>query len=173
MKKLFVIIVIAIVGVQNTTRAQFIDSSFLNAPLPSNVILYSNPSNANVITTSVLSSVNLIGAFSNLSSSLNFQKERDFELIATLTGAIQFGYGLRLLQYSKKEYGGFVYINQANKNMAFVNMTIGGFTMCSALFNMIRNHYNKTNENAVSWNIYSFPTPNQGTGLAFSLSKKF
>lgn len=153
-------------------HAQYIDSAYLNAPLPSNVILYNNVSNIDLVFTGVLTSVNLVGSYSNLSSALNKQTERDFELIASLTGIAQFYYGARLLIRSREEFGDFVFINRGMRNIGLLNMTVGGFTLGSALFNLIRNH-GRNSENGISWNIFTFPTPNERTGLAFSFSKTF
>ncbi len=168
----FLILAFLFTTSRQNLNAQYIDSAYLNAPLPSNVLLYNNVGNADLIFTSVITSMNLIGSYSNLSSALNKQTERDFELIASLTGIVQFVYGGRLLMRSTKVFGDYQYVNVGMRNIGFLNMTVGSFTLGSALYNLIRNHGNRT-DNGISWNIYTFPTPNERSGLAFSFSKKF
>ncbi len=66
---------------------------------------------------------------------------------------------------------GVGYTNESQKNLSMINIGVGTTTIILSAWNLITN--TKPKEKRTSWNLYSFPTENNRTGLAFSLTRKF
>ena len=91
-------------------------------------------------------------------------------ILGLISGAGQITLGA--LNYPKEQttWGG-TYIYPAQRNLSLINMGLGTSTMILSCWNLIRNR--KPKEKSLSWNIYSFPTQDNNTGMAFSLRRKF
>jgi len=74
--------------------------------------------------------------------------------------------------FSKEQtWNGTDYTNESEKTLSMVNIGLGTTTIILSAWNLITNR--KPKDKLTTWNIYSFPTQNNNTGLAFSLTRKF
>lgn len=86
-------------------------------------------------------------------------------VIGLFTGAGQMAIGAVMFPMGS---GG---TNEIQETLSMVNIGLGTTTMILSAWNLITNH--KPKNKLTTWNIYSFPTQNNNTGLAFSLTRKF
>ena len=94
-------------------------------------------------------------------------KATDRQGAVIVTGAGQLALGAVMLP---QEYG----INRTNENqkiLSMVNIGLGTSTMLLSVWNLITDR--KPKEKPTTWKVYSFQTPDNNTGLAFSLTRKF
>jgi hypothetical protein len=91
-------------------------------------------------------------------------------IIGLITGAGQIALGSAM--FPKEIIGlGTNYTNESQKILSMVNIGLGTTTMILSACNLITNR--KPKDKLTKWNIYSFPTQDNNTGIAFSLTRKF
>ena len=86
------------------------------------------------------------------------------------TGLSQITLGAAMFPKEKNGWNGN-YTNESQKVLSMVNIGLGTTTIILSAWNLFTNR--KPKDKLTSWNIYSFPTQNNNTGLAFSLTRKF
>ncbi len=92
-------------------------------------------------------------------------------IIGLITGAGQIVLGSAMYPTEETAWGGTNYTNESQKTLSMVNIGLGTTTMILSTWNLITNH--KPKNKLTTWNIYSFPTRGNNTGMAFSLSRRF
>ncbi len=88
-----------------------------------------------------------------------------------ITGAGQLTLGAVVFYNETNNNWGQMYSNESQKALSMVNMGLGTTTMILSTWNLIANHQPK--EKLTTWNIYNFPTQDNYTGMAFSLTRRF
>ena len=91
-------------------------------------------------------------------------------IIGLITGAGQIALGSAMFPKEMNSWG-TNYTNESQKTLSMVNIGLGTTTMILSVWNLITNR--KPKDKLTTWNIYSFPTQNNNTGIAFSLTRKF
>lgn len=97
--------------------------------------------------------------------------DKTVPIIGLLTGAGQIALGSAMFPKEKMTFGGTIYTNESQKTLSMVNIGLGTTTMILSTWNLITNR--KPKDKSTTWNIYSFPTQDNNTGMAFSLTRKF
>jgi len=92
-------------------------------------------------------------------------------IIGLITGAGQIALGFAMFPKEQMTWGGSSYTNESQKTLSMVNIGLGTTTMILSAWNLINNR--KPKDKLTKWNIYSFPTQNNNTGIAFSLTRRF
>jgi len=92
-------------------------------------------------------------------------------IIGLITGAGQIALGFAMFPKEQMTWGGSSYTNESQKTLSMVNIVLGTTTMILSAWNLINNR--KPKDKLTKWNIYSFPTQNNNTGIAFSLTRRF
>lgn len=88
-----------------------------------------------------------------------------------ITGAGQLTLGAVVFYNDTNNNWGQMYSNESQKALSMVNMGLGTTTMILSTWNLIANHQPK--DKLTTWNIYNFPTQDNYTGMAFSLTRRF
>ena len=91
-------------------------------------------------------------------------------IMGLITGAGQIVLGSAMFPKDINSWG-TTYTNESQKTLSMVNIGLGTTTMILSAWNLITNR--KPKDKLMTWNIYSFPTEDNNTGMAFSLSRKF
>lgn len=91
--------------------------------------------------------------------------------IALITGAGQIVLGSAMFPKEQMAWGGTNYTNESQKTLSMVNIGLGTTTMILSAWNLITNR--KPKDKLTAWNFYSFPTQDNNTGMAFSLTRRF
>jgi len=91
-------------------------------------------------------------------------------IMGLITGAGQIVLGSAMFPKEINSWG-TTYTNESQKTLSMVNIGLGTTTMILSAWNLITNR--KPKDKLMTWNIYSFPTEDNNTGMAFSLSRKF
>jgi hypothetical protein len=91
-------------------------------------------------------------------------------IMGLITGAGQIALGSAMFPKEINSWGA-IYTNESQKTLSMVNIGLGTTTMILSAWNLITNR--KPKDKLMTWNIYSFPTEDNNTGMAFSLSRKF
>ena len=92
-------------------------------------------------------------------------------IIGLITGAGQIALGSAMFPKEQMTWGGTSYTNESQKTLSMVNIGLGTTTIILSAWNLITNR--KPKDKLTAWNIYSFPTQNNNTGMAFSLTRSF
>jgi hypothetical protein len=92
-------------------------------------------------------------------------------ILGLITGAGQIALGSAMFPKEQLTWGGTSYTNESQKTLSMVNIGLGTTTMILSAWNLITNR--KPKDKLTTWNIYSFPTQNNNTGMAFSLTRRF
>lgn len=87
--------------------------------------------------------------------------------IGLITGAGQITLGALMF---KPAHVGINHINKSKNTLSMINIGLGTTTMVLSSWNLITNRKPKSK---LTWNIYSFPTQDNRTGMAFRLTRKF
>jgi len=91
-------------------------------------------------------------------------------IIGLITGAGQIAHGSAMFPKEMNSWGRNN-TNESQKTLSMVNIGLGTSTMILSAWNLITN--SKPKDPLMTWNIYSFPTQDNNTGMAFSLTRKF
>ena len=97
-------------------------------------------------------------------------KNKTVALLGLITGASQVVLGAINIPKEQTDLYGRKFINESQKTLSFINIGLGTTSMILSTWNLIANR--KPKEKAISWNIYSFPAPDNSTGFAVSLVKR-
>jgi hypothetical protein len=92
-------------------------------------------------------------------------------IISMITGAGQIALGSAMFPKEQNDFGYSIYTNESQKTLSMVNIGLGTTTMILSAWNLITNR--KPKNKLTTWNIYSFPTQDNNTGMAFSLTQRF
>jgi len=92
-------------------------------------------------------------------------------IIGLITGAGQIALGSAMFPKENMTLGGTFFTNESQKTLSMVNIGLGTTTMILSAWNLITNR--KPKDKLTTWNIYSFPTQNNNSGMAFSLTRRF
>jgi len=110
-----------------------------------------------------LNSINAIQVYKGANS-------KTIPIIGLVTGAGQVALGV--LNYPQEEETFFgVTVNEAQRNLSLLNITLGTSTIILSSWNLIANR--KPKDKSYSWNIYGVPTSETSVGLAFGMTKRF
>jgi len=125
------------------------------------------------ISSAVLSGANLSMAAINGVSMVNKSGSWVIPIIGLATGAGQVFLGA--INFPREEeqtgwYGGTT-TNESQKVVSMVNIGIGTTTVILSTWNLLTHRNPK--DTRTSWNVYSFPTTGNNSGLAFSMTRRF
>ncbi len=123
------------------------------------------------ISSSVISGLNLAFTTVNCLQIGKGTTNKTVPIIGLLTGAGQIALGSVMFSKEQTSSGNQYQISQSQKTLSMVNIGLGTTTMILSAWNLITNR--KPKEKLTAWNIYSFPTQDNNTGIAFSLTRKF
>ncbi|MES2850317.1 MAG: hypothetical protein V4685_14760 [Bacteroidota bacterium] len=87
-----------------------------------------------------------------------------------IVGAGQVVLGIANMPKEQTNALGVKYTNGSQQTLSMINIGLGATSMALSAWNLIANR--KPKDKPVSWNIYSFPTPDNSTGFGFSLTKR-
>ena len=137
---------------------------------PTLVETYNNITPAYGISSSIIGGLNLS---LNTINGIQIGKgttNKTVSIIGLITGAGQIALGSA--KFPKENNGwGTNYTNESQKTLSMVNIGLGTTTMILSAWNLITNR--KQKDKLTTWNIYSFPTQNNNTGMAFSMTRRF
>lgn len=121
------------------------------------------------ISSSLMSGMNLSLNAINAIQIAQGADKKTVPVVGLIAGAGQLTLGA--LHYSEEPAGVITLsVNERRRNLAYLNIGFGVSTMIMSSWNLITNR--KPKEKSVSWNMYSFPAPNNNMGLGFSLTKR-
>jgi hypothetical protein len=92
-------------------------------------------------------------------------------IIGLITGAGQIALGSFMFPKDQITWGGAIRTNESQKALSMVNIGLGTSTVILSVCNLLTNR--KPKDKLTTWNICSFPTPGNHTGMAFCLTRKF
>lgn len=132
---------------------------------------YNHISPTNGITSSIIGGLNLsLNTVNGIQIGKGTTK-KTVPIIGLITGIGQIALGFAMFPNEQTTWDGRDYTNESLKTLSMVNIGLGTTTMILSAWNLITNH--KPKDKLTTWNIYSFPTQNNNTGMAFSLTRKF
>ena len=137
---------------------------------PTPVETYNNITPAYGISSSIIGGLNLS---LNTINGIQIGKgttNKTVSIIGLITGAGQIALGSAKFPKENKGWG-TNYTNESQKTLSMVNIGLGTTTMILSAWNLITNR--KQKDKLTTWNIYSFPTQNNNTGMAFSMTRRF
>lgn len=118
------------------------------------------------ISSSVISGLNLsLNAIQISKGTTN----KTVHVVGLISGVGQIALGSAMFPIKTTGYMGGV--NESHKVLSMVNIGLGTSTMILSAWNLIANK--KPTAKLTTFNIYSFPTHSNNTGVAFSLTRKF
>lgn len=122
------------------------------------------------VSTSVLSGLNIsLNTINGIQISRGADR-RTVPILGLISGAGQIALGA--FNYPKEQtvWGG-TFVNPAQRNLSLINIGLGTSTLILSSWNLITNR--KPKEKSLTWNLYSFQTTDNNTGLGFSVTKRF
>lgn len=124
---------------------------------------------ANGLSSSIIGGTNLaINTINGIQIS-NGSNSNTLPIIGLISGAGQVTLGA--LSYPNEEYAmDGTYLNPAQRSLSLINIGLGTSTLILSSWNLITNR--KPKEKSLSWNIFSFPTPDSNMGFGFSITKR-
>ena len=137
---------------------------------PTPVYTYNHITPAYGISSSLIGGINLSLNTINRIQIGNGTTNKTVPIVGLITGAGQIALGSAMFPEEIIEWG-TAYTNESQKTLSMVNIGLGTTTMILSAWNLISNR--QTKDKSTTWNIYSFPTQDNNTGMAFSLAHKF
>ena len=137
---------------------------------PTGVYSYNYISPGYGISSSIIGGVNISMNTGNAIQIAKGSDNKMVPIIGLVTGAGQIALGSVMFP---QEYAG-IGINRTNESqkiLSMVNIGLGTSTIVLSAWNLITNR--KQKEKRTTWNVYTFQTPEDNTGLAFGLTRKF
>jgi hypothetical protein len=137
---------------------------------PTPVYTYNHITRAYGISSSIIGGLNLS---LNTVNGIQIGKgttNKTVPIIGLITGAAQITIGSAMFPEEINNWG-TNYTNERQKTLSMVNIGLGTTTMILSAWNLISNR--KPKDKLMTWNIYSFPTQDNNTGLALSLTRRF
>ncbi|MBL4585872.1 MAG: hypothetical protein JKX84_02260 [Flavobacteriales bacterium] len=89
--------------------------------------------------------------------------------MSLITGAGQVTLGALSYPNDRRNWNGN-YISASQRNLSLINIGLGTSTIILSAWNLIANR--KPKEKSLSWDVYSFPTPEGNVGVSFILKKR-
>ena len=133
-------------------------------------VSYNHITPAYGISSSILGGLNLSLNTINGIQIGNGAPNKTVSIIGLITGAGQITLGSAMFP-KENIILGENYTNESQKTLSMINIGLGTTTMILSTWNLITNH--KPKDKSTTWNIYSFQTQDNNTGMAFSLTRKF
>jgi len=122
------------------------------------------------ITSAMMSGANLSMNAINGIQIANGNKSPLISMLGLVSGSIQIVYGVNNYPSESGVNGNYTY-NFSQRDLSLVNIGLGTTTIILSTWNYITNK--KLDENqSTSWNLYSFPTRENTTGVGLSFSKR-
>jgi hypothetical protein len=137
---------------------------------PTPVYTYNHIAPAYGISSSIIGGINLSLNTINGIQIGNGRVNKTVPIVGLITGAGQIALGSAMFPEEIIDWG-TTYTNESQKTLSMVNIGLGTTTMILSAWNLISNRQPK--DKSTTWNIYSFPTQENNTGMAFSLAHKF
>ncbi|MEO8171569.1 MAG: hypothetical protein ABI581_00745 [Sediminibacterium sp.] len=123
------------------------------------------------ISSSVIGGLNLSLNTVNLIQISKGTTNKTIPIIGLIAGAGQVAFGATMFPKDETTWGGTYSGNESQKTLSMLNIGLGTTTMILSAWNLITNR--KSKAKLTTWNVYSFPTQDNNTGIAFSLTRKF
>lgn len=120
------------------------------------------------ISSSALTGLNLTLTVTNSIQMLNSNQKKIVPYLGLATGAGQIALGIGI--YPRK-YNNTNIISSGDQIFSGINIGLGTATMAMSALNLLLNK--KPQNNDLSWNVYSFQTPDQQAGIGLYVSKRF
>lgn len=122
------------------------------------------------ISSSILGGLNLSLNTINGIQIGNGAPNKTVSIIGLITGAGQITLGSAMFPKENISLG-INSTNESQKTLSMINIGLGTTTMILSTWNLITNRRPK--DRLTTWNIYSFQTQENNTGMAFALTRKF
>lgn len=122
------------------------------------------------ITSAMMSGANLSLNAINGIQIANGNKSPLISMLGLLSGSIQIVYGVNNYPSESGINGNYTY-NLSQRDLSLVNIGLGTTTLILSTWNFITNKKFEENPSA-SWNLYSFPTQGNTSGVGLSFSKR-
>ncbi len=120
------------------------------------------------ISSSALTGLNFSLTLANSVQMLNSKQKKIVPYLGLATGAGQIALGIGI--YPQK-YPNRNIVSGRDQIFSGINIGLGTATMAISALNLITNKKAKNND--LSWNVYSFQTPDQQAGIGFYVAKRF
>jgi len=133
-------------------------------------VSYNHITPAYGISSSILGGLNLSLNTINGIQISNGAPNKTVSIIGLITGAGQITLGSAMFPKENISMG-INYTNESQKTLSMINIGLGTTTMILSTWNLITNRRPK--DRLTTWNIYSFQTQDNNTGMAFALTRKF
>lgn len=140
-------------------------------PQPDPTYSYNHISKSYGVSTSVLSGVNLSLNALNGIQIIKGANGKAIPVVGLLTGIGQIVLGASNFPEETINWDGMNTTNEKQRTISMINIGLGTTSVILSAWNLITNRQQKNKR--TSWNIYSFPTQDNNTGVAFSLTRKF
>lgn len=137
---------------------------------PTGVHTYNHISPTYGFSSSIISGVNVSLSTGNAIQIAKGSDNKTIAIVGLITGAGQVALGSAMFPQEYDVWG----VNQTNESekiLSMVNIGLGTSTMILSAWNLITNRTPK--EKRTTWNVYSFQTPDNNTGLGLILTRKF
>jgi len=134
------------------------------------VYTYNHITPAYGISSSILGGLNLSLNTVNGIQIGNGAPNKIVPIIGLITGAGQITLGSAMFPKDTISMG-VNHTNESQKTLSMINIGLGTTTMILSTWNLITNRRPK--DKLTTWNIYSFQTQENNTGMAFALTRKF
>jgi hypothetical protein len=135
------------------------------------VYTYNYISSANGIASSLFGGLNLSLNTINGIQIAKGTNNKAAPIIGLISGGGQIIFGAVTLPQELQTWGGINYRNESLKTLCFINIGLGLSTMILSTWNLVANR--KPKNKPAAFNLYGFPTKDNGVGLAFSLTHTF
>lgn len=122
------------------------------------------------ITSAMMSGANLSLNVINGIQIANGNKSPLISMLGLLSGSIQIVYGVNNYPSESGINGNYTY-NLSQRDLSVMNIGFGTTTLILSTWNFITNKKFEENQ-STSWNLYSFPTRENTTGVGLSFSKR-
>jgi hypothetical protein len=137
---------------------------------PTPVYTYNHIAPAYGISSSIIGGINLSLNTINGIQIGNGTTNKTVPIVGLITGAGQVALGSAM--FPEEIIGwGTTDTNESQKTLSMVNIGLGTTTMILSAWNLISNRQPK--DKSTTWDVYSFPTQDNNTGIAFSFAHKF
>ncbi|MBI1194097.1 MAG: hypothetical protein GC205_13140 [Bacteroidetes bacterium] len=123
------------------------------------------------ISSSLLSGMNLSLNTINALQIGNEQGSIAVPVIGLTSGAGQILLGSIMYKTEEAIFIGTVYTNESQKTLSLINIGLGTTTVILSAWNLLTNHTPK--EKSTTWNVHTYRTRSNSTGVAFSLASRF
>ncbi len=138
---------------------------------PSPVYTYNYITPAYGISSSIVGGLNLSLNTLNGIQIGKGKKNNIVPIFGIISGIGQFALGSAMYPKEQTSWNGVNMRNESQRTLSIVNIGLGTTTMLLSTWNLLTKR--KLNNNSTTWNIYSFPTQNNTTAFAISMTRRF